>query len=355
MTTTKLGTPPTTASKLPAVPRSTTPAATAAVAKSAAVGAAPDTSQAVAFDAAALEQKVGLNPRGQHVATSADPGALWGAEKKPQGNPELRAAMTEFRALSPEAQQAKIAELKTKQDALSKAMLVRIDALDARYKTMLNTSKGEMLRNLANTSEAMTPAEKEKLSGLLDKADGIAKGIEDLKAQAAALPDSKVATPEEKEARTKLARQIKNQRSRLSDATKAATTYVDSLGLKADRLAVNEQRIDPSAPPKESPKSLLSMIGEWFRLDKLIGFFRSAFESNPLIKTGGDFQAQLERKNEQRNAEIERRVERNRESDSRAQAARANQGQLEVEAESRRAQLDALNLALAGAPRAARR
>lgn len=358
MTTTKLGTTQT-ASKMPAVSRSTTPTttpatATAAVAKALGVAPSPETSQAVTFDAAA-QAKVGLNPTGEHVATSADPGALWGAEKRNPVNTELRAAMTEFRKLSPDAQQAKIAELKTKQDDLSKKMLVRIDQLDARYKTMLNTSKGEMLRNLSNKTDAMSPAEKQHLDGLLNKADGIAKEIEGLKAKAATLPDSKVATPEQKEERTALARQIKNARSRLSTATKAATTYVDSLGLKAERVAVNEQKIDPTAPPPSSPKSLLSMIGEWFGLNKLITFFKSTFESNPLINVGASFETKLERKQQERTAEVQSRVERQRETDARAQLARDGRGQLELEADSRRAQLDALNLALAGVPRPSRR
>lgn len=263
--------------------------------------------------------------------------------------------MAEFRKLSPDAQQAKIAELKTKQDDLSKKMLVRIDQLDARYKTMLNTSKAEMLRNLAGKTEAMSPDEKQHLDGLLDKADGIAQQIVGLKAKAATLPDSKVATPEQQAERTALARQIRNARSRMSDATKAATTYVDSLGLKAERVAVNEQKIDPNAPPPSSPKSLLSMIGAWFHIDKLIGFFKSSFESNPLINTGATFEAKLERKQQERASEVQSRVERQRETDARSQLARDRQGQLELEADSRRAQLDSLNLALAGVPRAARR
>ncbi|MDP1916190.1 MAG: hypothetical protein Q8L14_08085 [Myxococcales bacterium] len=358
MTTTKLGSTQT-ASKMPAVSRSTTPTttptATAAVAKALGVAPSPETSQAVTFDAAA-QAKVGLNPTGEHVATSADPGALWGAEKRQPVNTELRAAMTEFRKLSPDAQQAKIAELKTKQDDLSKKMLVRIDQLDDRYKTMLNTSKGEMLRNLSNKTDAMSPAEKQHLDGLLNKADGIAKEIEGLKAKAATLPDSKVATPEQKAERTEMARLIKNARSRLSTATKAATTYVDSLGLKAERVAVNEQKIDPTAPPPSSPSSLLSKIGEWFGLNKLITFFKSTFtEMNPLMSVGASFETKLERKQQERTAEVQSRVERQRETDARAQLARDGRGQLELEADSRRAQLDALNLALAGVPRPSRR
>jgi len=356
MTTTKLGSTQT-ASKMPAVARSSTPTpatATAAVAKALGVAAAPETSQAVTFDAAA-QAKVGLNPSGEHVATSADPGALWGAEKRQPVNTELRAAMTEFRKLSPDAQQAKIAELKTKQDDLSKKLLVRIDQLDARYKTMLNTSKAEMLRNLSGKTEAMSPDEKQHLDGLLDKAEGIAKQIEGLKAKAATLPDSKVATPEQKDERTALARQIKNARGRMSDATKAATTYVDSLGLKAERVAVNEQKIDPNAPPPSSPKSLLSMIGEWFHIDKLMGFFKSTFESNPLMNVGASFETKLERKQQERTADVHSRVERQRDTDARAQKTRDGQEQLEHEADSRRAQLDALNLGLARVTRPSRR
>lgn len=321
MTTTKLG--PTTASKLPSVSRTTTPPATAAVAK--ALGVSPEgaTTQPVAFDPAAQNKGV-LNPAGQHIPTTADPGALWG-EGRAKGNPELRAAMQEFRKLSPEAQKAKIEELKTKQDELSKKMLARIEQLDARYKNMRNVTKAEMLRNLAGKTDAMTPTEKQHLDALLNKADGIAAQIEDLKKKAAAMPDSKTATPEQAAERTKLARQIKNLRGRLSDATKAATTYVDSLGLKADRLAVNEQKIDPNAPPPSSPKSLFSMITEWLHLDKLVNFFTGIFTGNSLLDapdaTPEQRQLAREQRTQEQLKEIDRRIENRRELDKKVDQA----------------------------------
>lgn len=366
MTTTKLGAPPaaakapsTTRPSVPAVPGSTTGAtSTAEVAKALGVTAA---SQAPvgAFDGAASEKAGLINPRGEHVATSADPGALWGQSRgaRPQGNPELRAAMAEFRAMTPEAQQAKVAELKTKQDALSKQMLVRIEKLDERYKTMLNTSKAEMLRELSSQTDALTPEEKAELSALLDKAEGFTVKLEALRAQANALPDSKTATPEEKAQRTELARQMKNLRSRRSEATRAATTYVDNLGLKAERLAVNEQRIDPAAPPKESPKSLFSMMAEWFKLDRFIGFFTGFLAST--FSASAEQQeraAQQERRVEERKAD-DRRIEQRRD-----ELVRGDQTRVERTAErkqqwenledlSRREQLNALNGALATLPR----
>lgn len=273
MTTTKLGSAGP-ASKLPTVARSTTPVSTSAVSKSAPLHgeAAPG------FDAKGAAKPQALNPKGEHVPTSADPGALWGAERRQgHGSPELRAAMTEFRAMSPEAQKAKIGELKTRQDELSKKMLARIETLDARYKNMRNVTKAEMLRELSAQTEVMTPAERGHLDVLLDKADGIARQIEELKAKASTLPDSKTATPAQLEERKTLARQIKNARSRLSDATKACTNYVDSLGLKNERLAVNEQKIDPGAPPKDSPSSLWGMMKEWFSINTFIGAFQRIF------------------------------------------------------------------------------
>ncbi|MBL8918343.1 MAG: hypothetical protein JNJ54_05745 [Myxococcaceae bacterium] len=323
MTTTKLGSTPNTASKLPAVSRTTTPPATAAVAKALGVSHEAATTQPVAFDPAAQSKGV-LNPGGQPVATTADPGALWG-EGRARGNPELRAAMQEFRKLSPDAQKARIEELKTKQDELSKKMLARIEQLDERYKNMRNVTKAEMLRNLAGKTDAMTPTEKQHLDALLNKADGIAAQIEDLKKQAATLPSSKDATPEQAAERTKLARQIKNARGRLSDATKAATTYVDSLGLKTDRLAVNEQKIDPNAPPPSSPKSLLSMIGEWFKLDKLVNFFTSIFTGNSPIDdhnaTPEQRQQARELRTQEQLREIDKRIETRRELDKKVDQA----------------------------------
>ena len=338
MTTTKLGSAPS-AAKLPAPTRTATPVATAAVVKTVAT---PETAGAPTpvFDAKA-PGKHALNPQGEHVPTSADPGSLWGAERR-QPNPELRVAMTEFRAMTPQAQKAKIEELKGKQDELSKKMLARIEVLDARYKNVRNVTKAEMLRDLSAQTGAMTPAEKEHLNGLLDKAEGIAKQIEALKAKAATLPDSKTATPAQLAERTALARQIKNARGRLSDATKASTAYVDSLGLRNERLAVNEQKIDPNAPPKESPKSLWGMISAWFSLSTFIGSFTRIFSA----PTATDIVKQDVQKAEARLAEEQKFQVRQEEFRRRAEDDTRRRG--DADAVDRRAQLLALAQALAG-------
>lgn len=302
MTTTRVASA--TSPAVPTVSRTTPSGATAAVAK--ALGLPAERPEA-GFDEA-VQQKAVLNPRSQHLAQTAAPDALWGGRSGPAKDPALREAMKEFRLLSPEAQKAKIEELKTKQDDLSKKMLARIEVLDARYKTMRNVTKAEMLRNLGEQTNAMSPEQRAKLDSLLDKAEGIAKQIEDLKAQAATLPDAKTATPEQKQQRTELARQIRNARSRLSDATKAATTYVDSLGLKADRLAVNEQKIDPNAPAKDSPNSLTGMIKTWFEIDRLIVDFSRVFE--PLKTVVKNMQDDVQRNEELRKEEARRADER---------------------------------------------
>jgi hypothetical protein len=342
MTTTKLGSTSTpTASKLPSVSRTTTPASTAAVTKSAPPSASVPTP--AAFDGSQPVKAEALRPQGAPVSKSADPGALWGGQER-RANPELRAAMTEFRAMSPEAQKAKIEELKGRQDDLAKKMLVRIDQLDARYKTMRNTTKGEMLRELAGKTDAMTPEQKQHLDGLLDKADGIAKQIDDLRAEAKKLPDSKTATPEQLEERKALARKIKNARNRLSEATKAATTYVDGLGLKTERLAVNEQTIDPNAPPKDSPKSLWGMMKEWFSISTYVTAFTSIFTAsvNAMTRELDSAQQDARKLDERRVLDLKAhvRIEDSRQFDDRVfRHAQTLDGD-------RKAQVDSLNQAL---------
>jgi hypothetical protein len=336
MTTTKL-VPPPTASKLPAVSRTTTPGSTAAVTRAAPTSTSPGAPVA-AFDGTQAAKAEALRPQGAPVSTSADPGALWGGQER-RANPELRAAMTEFRALSPEAQKAKIEELKGRQDELAKKMLVRIDQLDARYKTMRNVTKGEMLRELAGQTEAMTPEQKQHLDGLLDKADGIAKQIEALKAEAAKLPDSKTATPEQLLERKELARKIKNARNRLSDATKAATTYVDSLGLKNERLAVNEQKIDPNAPPKDAPTSLWGMMKEWFSISTFISAFTLVFTS-PTALDPAQRDAQKFEERRALDTKMHHRLEDTRQFDDRVFR------QVQLLAGDHRARVDGLNQAL---------
>jgi len=130
-TTSKLSTTALPTARQAAVTRPSTPAvATPAVSR-------PLAAPAVTFSGSAPPSAEALNPRGEHVARSASPGALWGeaGAERPQGG-ALRQAMTEFRALAPDAQKARIEELKGKQDALSKKMLARIETLDGKYKNL---------------------------------------------------------------------------------------------------------------------------------------------------------------------------------------------------------------------------
>lgn len=57
-----------------------------------------------------------------------------------------------------------------------------------------------------------------------------------------------------------------------------------------------------------------------------MGFFKSTFESNPLINVGASFEQKLERKQQERTAEVQNRVERQRETDARARRRPAMAG-----------------------------
>lgn len=291
-----------------ATPASATQVAATQVAKPQVVtNDVPVTAPVPGFTQGGVEEKAVLNPKGSHVAKTAAPDALWGAAEPKETDP-LKQAMTEFKSMSPEKQQAKIAELKTQQDQLSKRMLGRIDALEARYVQMRNVHKGEMLRTLMGESNALTPDQRTHLDTLLSKAEGISKEIVGLQAKAQLLPSRKEATPAQLAERTELARLIKNARSRLSDATQASTKYVDSLGLKTDRLAVNEQRIDPNAPPKGSPDSLSSMMNRWFEFETVIGKLEKVFAT--VTQVVKNFQQDVEKQGERIREDSKRAAER---------------------------------------------
>lgn len=323
-----------------------------------------DVKPQVTFTEGSTEKKADLNPGGKHVERTADPGALWG---EPKAQDPLRQAMMEFKSLKPEAQAAKIQELKGQQTELSRRMLRRIDHLEARYVEMRNVAKGEMLQNLLTETKAMSPEQRTSLEGLLAKADGLSKEITALREKASSLPRGPDATPAQKAERKAVADQLRDVRARFTEATEAATKYVDSLGLKTDRLAVNEQRIDPNAPPKGHADSLSSMMDRWFEFDRTITKLEAIFapvkdairslqdnvdrEAEQIRKSGEEAareRANADRRNAQdrssRDAEAGRRADARKAADAQLSSLMRRSGLETAAPEQNR---EALNVALA--------
>jgi hypothetical protein len=219
------------------------------------------------FTDMATTQPTVINAPGQHVAHSADPGALWGGA--PAEGLETSPEIESFRKLTPDQMRAKLDELRGDRDQLTGAIQQRIGELDKRWGRMQNKTRARALGEYRGKSRHLDRRTGAELAVLVAAAEKAQAQIDSLNAQVKALPkDSKTSCPEK---RAQLARDLRAQRKALSQAVDQATQLVDTKGLKVDRLAETETIIDPSAAKKPESETLLGMVKKWFTLDWIIG------------------------------------------------------------------------------------
>jgi len=219
------------------------------------------------FTDVATSQPMQINAQGQHVAHSADPGALWGGA--PAEGLETSPEVESFRKLTPDQMRAKLQELRADRDQLTGAIQQRIGELDKRWGRMQNKTRARALGEYQGKSRHIDPRTRREVAVLVAAASQAQAKIDALNAQVKALPkDSKTSCPEK---RAQLARELREQRKALATAVDQATQLVDTKGLKVDRLAETETLIDPSAKNKPPEQTLLGMVKKWFTLDWLIG------------------------------------------------------------------------------------
>ncbi len=214
-----------------------------------------------------------LVPRGKQVTTSASPSALWG--EAPATN-ELD--VDAFQKLSPAEQQAQLTTLREERQQLSAQIQARLAKLDIKWNNSRLVTRTEALRDYQEQTKHLDPATKQELDGLLHRAEASQRSINTLRAKIDRLPK----TPEAKKAqaalRTQLAKELRAARAEQSKVVKAATTVVDQQGLKADRLAVTEQVIDPSAPKPGSGDTLLEKVTRFLHLDGFLDLMGRLFD-----------------------------------------------------------------------------
>jgi hypothetical protein len=231
-----------------------------------------------------LDPKTG---EGKPVSTTASASALWAEAGLQKAKPPLPAQT--LRNLTPEQAKAKLTELEGKKKELGSRIDSRVAHLDERWKYTLLTTRTEALKDLSNS--ASLPPEKEvELQDALEGSQKAKSKIDDLRTQVKALepqPGSK--RPGTPEKRNDLAQKIMAARREHAAAVKRATQTVDDAGLKLERLAVAESKIDPHTGPGKY-ESLNALLSDYFHTNFLLDSMWLLY-SGPL----GSFVKEMER------------------------------------------------------------
>lgn len=244
-----------------------------------------------------------LLPRAPPVSTSADPSALWGAPAPATSG----LTREQFAALPPAEQASQLQATRAERDLVEKEIASIVERLDKKWNHSRLTTRTGALKHYEREGRHLGGGRRRELRELVAKSESAQKKIDELRARAAALPDTPEAKKEMAAIRGEIARELRKARAEQSAAVKAATELVDQEGLKVDRLAVTEPVIDPSAPGAGSGGSLLEKIARFFELDSLCAMF---FEMLKLTVDQGRKQAETAK--EAQKVEVDSRREQRR-------------------------------------------
>jgi hypothetical protein len=201
-------------------------------------------------------------PDGKAVSKSASTNALWGQTVISSAKPPL-SALT-LKNLTPEQAKAKMGELQEKAADLEQRMDGRAKELDAKWDTTLNRKRCEILKGYMGDSSGMSSGTRTELEGALKKSDDAQQHQDALFSQAKALGPKGAPDHGTVEERHALAVKLMAARHATTAAVQAATATVDNAGLKIERLALTEAKIDPSAGANSKYGSMLALAGSYF-------------------------------------------------------------------------------------------
>jgi hypothetical protein len=277
---------------LPSTPKAAAVARSAPVAAPTPVEKAQAPAAPTAVFTADEPKRAELATGQRYLAKSAAPDALWGEVSNEVSAGADDFDPKQFAALSPAQQQDQLQALRTQRNELKSQIEARLQQLDVKWDRSRVSTRSEALREYQEASRNLDPATRHELDGLLNRAERAQRTINHLRVETDKLGHK---GPRHTAERDRLAAELRRARADQSKAVAAATTLVDDQGLKADRLAVTEQVIDPNAPAPGSGQTLLEKFATFFHLDFLIGVVEQVVGS--LRKA--DDQRQAERNREQ--------------------------------------------------------
>ncbi len=229
-----------------------------------------------------LDTKTGGD--GKAVSTTASAKQLWGQAAVAASNPPL--SVRRLKNLPPAQRQQKIEEIKAQMADCEHRMKGRVGELDKKWKYMALAKKTETLKEYLSATPNLTPQTRSEIESAIKVSEDAQAKLQVLRAQVKELrpdPDTgKNGTPEE---RKELAKKLLAARKAQSEAVTAATEAVDAVGLKIERLALTEDKIDPSGGAGSLFGSLKALIGDYFEL---------SFSMHVLFSMSSDFFKELE-------------------------------------------------------------
>lgn len=218
-----------------------------------------------------------LLPSGQRVATSAEPGALWGASTE-RRRPRTDFDVAAFQRMSPAQRHERLAVMKREHQQLGGEIQARVDRLDGLWGHSQLKTRTASLRSMQGQRPRLSAEQAGRLDVALASAEAARHDIESLSAEAHALGPASRKDPAQSARRSALAAQLRAARAREAAAVQAATDVVDEAGLKLERLATAEQHLDAGAPAEGSGDSLWDKLRSYFDLGRAIGAFTTALE-----------------------------------------------------------------------------
>ncbi|MBL8950407.1 MAG: hypothetical protein JNK82_06500 [Myxococcaceae bacterium] len=229
-----------------------------------------------------LDPKTGGN--GKAVSLTASASQLWGQAAMEGSKPPL-SALT-LKNLSPEQRKAKIADCQKKMSECSARIEGRVGELDQKWQYMGLTKKIETLREYLATTPNLTPEARAEVETAIASADKATAKLDEARAEIKELRPHKATgkngSPEERKA---LAQKLLAARKSRDEAVETATAAVDAVGLKIERLALTEDKIDPTGGEKSAFGSLKALVGQFFEL---------TFTMNVLISMSTDYMRELQ-------------------------------------------------------------
>lgn len=210
-----------------------------------------------------LDPKTGS--QGTAVSTTASTAQLWGQAAIEGANPPLSVRM--LKSCTASERPKKIAEIQQKMAACEKNVEGRVGELDKKWKYMHLAKKTEALKSYLSATPNLAPETRVEIEAAIKVSEEAQAKLAVLKERVRELrPDpstGKNGTPEERKA---LAHKLLEARRAQSEAVTAATETVDAVGLKLERLALTEDKIDPSGGEGSLFGSLKALIGQYFEL-----------------------------------------------------------------------------------------
>ncbi len=203
-----------------------------------------------------------LSPKGgKPPSNTASADALWGVGTQPKDPAQ------HIRQMSPAERAQNIEKLKKEKAHLEDRIHRRVEDLDERFGQKNYKKRIEMLETYLTNAEVPL-ATRQKLQGMVADLKAAQARIDGLLEKAKTMPRGRDITPEQKEARREMAREILAARAEQRETLEEASEELEAAGLKVDMLAAVEQILAP-----DSGDTLAGLLKQWFAVSQSLAAY----------------------------------------------------------------------------------